>query len=331
MVRTFDVSRPRPAERFVAPGHLGYAYSSAFTPDGKSLATGGIDKMVRLWEVNGTGPRAGKPLKGEDVPVYSVAYSPDGKFLAAAGQSTKVRQWEAATLKVRTSLVRHTSYVYQVAYSPDARYVMTQSLKEVLLSEPGSGSIHQALSGHTANIHSASFSPDGQSVATTSGEYERDDKGRYLIKGGKYVPKDCSLRVFDVESGRERLKWSKYEHAPAHVAWRIDRPELLVVEYPYQVVPVEVGEKELKPGKAWEPLGVRTVLTPDGRYAYTQAHATVTKIDVRTGKPASKWTMPEQVAHLTLASDGRHLAVGLETGVVYIMRTEAPRTLTGTK
>jgi hypothetical protein len=99
---------------------------------------------------------------------------------------------------------------------------------------------------------------------------------------------------------------------------------LLVVEQPYQVVPVEVGEKELKPGKAWEPIGVRTVLTPDGRYAYTQAYAAVTKIDVKAGKQVTAWALPEQVSHLTLSSDGRHLAVGLETGVMYILRTEGP-------
>ncbi|KAL2817194.1 quinon protein alcohol dehydrogenase-like superfamily [Aspergillus granulosus] len=55
--------------------------SMAFSPDGRLLACGSLDKTVRLWDCT-TGEARGT-LKGHDRPVYSVAFSPDGNTLAA--------------------------------------------------------------------------------------------------------------------------------------------------------------------------------------------------------------------------------------------------------
>ena len=63
-------------------GHTDPVDSVAFSPDGKTLASGSDDDTVRLWDV-ATGQQIGSPLTGHTGAVTSVAFSPDGKTLAS--------------------------------------------------------------------------------------------------------------------------------------------------------------------------------------------------------------------------------------------------------
>jgi WD40 repeat protein len=65
-------------------GPAGPVSSVAFHPDGKTLATGGADARVRLWDVATHRPGSSLPT-GPTAPVSSVAFSPDGADLAAGG------------------------------------------------------------------------------------------------------------------------------------------------------------------------------------------------------------------------------------------------------
>ncbi len=67
----------------------------AFSPDGKRLATGGREHIVKLWDA-ATGQEL-LTLKGYLGYVSSVAFSPDGKRLVAGSNEPTVRLLEAAT------------------------------------------------------------------------------------------------------------------------------------------------------------------------------------------------------------------------------------------
>ena len=73
---------------------LGWAI--AFSPDGRMLATGGVDPLVHLWDV-----RTGKLIREleQDVggAVCSLEFSPDGRILAVSGGEAVASLWDVAT------------------------------------------------------------------------------------------------------------------------------------------------------------------------------------------------------------------------------------------
>jgi dipeptidyl aminopeptidase/acylaminoacyl peptidase len=76
--------------------HAGAAFDLAFSPDGKTLATGCHDAKVRLWEVATWEQR--RQFEGHRDRVFRVVYSPDGRTVASGSGDGDVLLWDVTGL-----------------------------------------------------------------------------------------------------------------------------------------------------------------------------------------------------------------------------------------
>ncbi len=159
--------QPHHARLKAVLSHEGPVDAAAFSPDGKTVLTGGDDRTARLWDA-ATGQPIGQPLHHQAT-VVAVAFSPDGKTILTGSEDRTARLWDAATGQPIGSPFPHPGEVMAVAYSPDGSTILTSSrdgkarLWDAITHRP----IGQTFAPRNA-VGAIAFSPDGKLVLTGS-------------------------------------------------------------------------------------------------------------------------------------------------------------------
>lgn len=149
-------------------GHSRQIQTVSFSPDGEILATGGYDKIVKLWNQDGS---LLQELSGHKDAVMSVAFSKNSKLLATASVDKTVRLWKKKEEKWEETLspLKNNTSIFSVSINPTDDLIVTGDKDGIVkLWKPEKKEPIQILRGHTNSVYSVRFSPDGQTLATAS-------------------------------------------------------------------------------------------------------------------------------------------------------------------
>ncbi len=153
-----------PKPTLTLKGHTDPVYAVAFSPDGKTIATGSFDKTIKLWDAtNGKELRTLAGPQGHQSLVLSVAFSPAGDQLVSGGADNFARIWDVPSPKP----VRDTALAakgVRVAVSPDGKTTAAGgSDGKIRLASAADGKpIGEA--NHGAAVVGLTFAPNGQTL-----------------------------------------------------------------------------------------------------------------------------------------------------------------------
>lgn len=113
----------------VLRGQDGLLACLAFSPDGKTLASGGHNNEIVLWDVDVR--KETKRLKCDNIP-KAFAFSADGKTLVEGRWNGNVYLWDVASGENVATLEEGESSISGIAISPDGKHLATAELNNTI-------------------------------------------------------------------------------------------------------------------------------------------------------------------------------------------------------
>ena len=263
--------KPTPQPTHLLTGHPDLIQDLAFSPDGKTLASCGYDKLIKLWDVSSG--KVIRTLREHSDSVYAVGFSPDGKLLASAAADRAVKLWDASTGRLLYTLGEPTDWVYAVAWSPDGRHLAAAGAdRSIRVWEvtAEAGKVVQSVFAHEAPVIRLAYSRDGKVLYSLAEDrtVKAWDTAR-MVERTVYPRQSESVLALAVRPDRGQLALGRYDGALLLVAEATGK----VQAQPLPIKPNPPQAKKLVPGTGVR--GQTVLLTIEGANLDTVTEASI--------------------------------------------------------
>jgi WD40 repeat protein len=154
-----------PLQVIDAHGNTASAVAYARSDRGAMLATGGADKLIKLWSLETFD--SVRRYRGHGDIVSTLAFSADGRMLASADLDGVIRIWSTTSYRTLRRLYGHKGKVGGLAFSPSGDVLASASEDgQVRLWDFKRGRTAKTLAGHTGAVKAVAFAPDGSMLAS---------------------------------------------------------------------------------------------------------------------------------------------------------------------
>lgn len=154
------------------------AWAVKFGPQ-HSLATGGVDCAVRLWDIR-SGLCHGS-LKAHKQWVNGVAFPPSGRILASCSGDKTIKLWDVGEMECVGSLSGHENFVRGIGFARKHELVTCSDDRTVRVWNLFEGTQTRRMGGHAAAVYDLSVNSKQRLVCTAS--------------------QDSTLRLWNIDTG----------------------------------------------------------------------------------------------------------------------------------
>ncbi len=288
-------------EDMAVMSHSSSIRAAAYSPDGRFIASGGDDSIVKLWDLSTRDERY--VFRGHTGAVRCAAISPDGKLIASAGDDRVIRLWNAETGEPAGLLKGHTATVRAVAFQPGSTPLLLASAGDdatARLWDVASKTEKALLARHTSAVNALAFSPNGETLATGSN--------------------DTTIKLWNVPAkiDHEIATLEGHEAAVTALAFTRDGKTLVTRSALCQSIVWNIDKTKSKIKMKTndrttrkEPVAPIAIM-PDEKHFLTSDISTLSKIDIKTGNGVdSDYFISNQreIHEIKIAPDGSEVLI----------------------